>query len=89
MVGFITARLTTLAESDSADRGLLGLAGRCLDSQHAVYILTLGTLPALRHQVSCPPGRYSLHLNDYRPCATRSAALLVITTYTLMLTGLV
>lgn len=52
MVGFITARLTRLAESDMLDRRLMGLSGSALDSQHAVYILTLGTLPAWRHQVS-------------------------------------
>ncbi len=51
MVGFITARLTPLTESDPKDRALLGLAGAGADRQRAVYILTLGTLPALRQQV--------------------------------------
>ena len=51
LVGFIIARLTTLAESDSEDRNLLGLAGGSLDKEQAVYILTLGTLPALRNKV--------------------------------------
>ena len=52
MVGFITARLTQLAESDPKDRALLGLSGAAADRQRAVYILTLGTVPALRQQVS-------------------------------------
>ena len=51
MVGFITARLTQLAESDPKDRALLGLSGAAADRQRAVYILTLGTVPALRQQV--------------------------------------
>ena len=51
MVGFITARLTPLTESDPKDRSLLGLAGAAADRQRAVYILTLGTVPALRQQV--------------------------------------
>ena len=42
---------TALAEADPKDRSLLDLAGPSLDSRRAVYILTLGTLPALRHQV--------------------------------------
>ena len=50
-MGFVTARLSALAEADPKDRSLLGLAGRQLDSQRAVYILTLGTLPAMRQQV--------------------------------------
>ena len=52
MVGFITARLTPLTESDPKDRALLGLAGAAADRQRAVYILTLGTVPALRQQVN-------------------------------------
>lgn len=51
LVGFIIARLTTLAESDPEDRNLLGLAGGSLDKERAVYILTLGTLPALQNKV--------------------------------------
>ena len=51
MVGFITARLTQLAESDPKDRLLLGLSGAAADRQRAVYILTLGTVPSLRQQV--------------------------------------
>ena len=53
-MGFITARLTPLAESDPKDRALLGLAGAAADRQRAVYILTLGTVPALRQQVAVP-----------------------------------
>lgn len=49
-MGFITARLTPLTESDPKDRALLGLGGAGADRQRAVYILTLGTLPALRQQ---------------------------------------
>ncbi len=57
MVGFITARLTQLAESDPKDRALLGLSGAAADRQRAVYILTLGTVPALRQQVTPASGR--------------------------------
>ena len=55
MVGFVTARLTPLTESDPKDRALLGLAAAGADRQRAVYILTLGTLPALRQQVHAWP----------------------------------
>ena len=51
LVAFIIARLTTLAESDPEDRSLLGLASGSLDREHAVYILTLGALPAFRNKV--------------------------------------
>jgi Acetyltransferase (GNAT) family len=48
LVGFITARLFRLQESDSVDRALLQLDSPAMDSNTAMYILTIGVVPEYR-----------------------------------------
>jgi hypothetical protein len=60
-VGFITARLVSLHQTDATDRSLMGLTGRALDAEKAVYILTLGMAKGFRQQVGACCG--------YGPCS--------------------
>lgn len=49
-MGFVTARLVYLHECETGDRQLLGLQGAHLDHEMAVYVLTLGVLPAYQQR---------------------------------------
>lgn len=51
-MGFITARVAPLAEADPQDRRLMHLDSPALDTEHVVYLLTIGTVPHLRNKVA-------------------------------------
>lgn len=50
LIGFITARSSTVYECNIDDRHFLGLSSRNLDNQKTVYILTLGVVPEFRQR---------------------------------------
>jgi ribosomal protein S18 acetylase RimI-like enzyme len=48
LVGFVTARLMRMHESDSVDRVLMGLDSPAVDGDSALYILTIGVVEEYR-----------------------------------------